>query len=82
MVSPGNNMTQKNSLDDKDQLLSLPEAAELYGFSADYLRGLAQRGRLKAQKVGDRWITTPKNMEAYIRSRKTRGAFRKDIHLD
>ena len=75
-------MTQKKKPEDKDQLLSLPEAAELYGFSADYFRNLAQKGRLKAQKVGDRWITTPKDVEDYIRSRKRRGVFRKDIHLD
>lgn len=82
MISPSNKMTQKKRLDDKDQLLSLPEAAELYGFSADYLRNLAQRGRLKAQKVGTSWVTTPRDMEAYIRSRKKRGTFRDDIQLD
>jgi hypothetical protein len=67
---------------DKTRLISLPEAAELYGFSADYLRNLAQKGRLKAQKVADRWITTPLDVEKYIESRKERGAFRDDIQLD
>ena len=75
-------MTQKKSFNDKDQLLSLPEAAELYGFNADHLRHLAQKGRLKAQKIGDRWITTPKDVEAYIRSRKKRGIYRDDIQVD
>ena len=68
--------------DDKTRLISLPEAAELYGFSSDYLRNLAQKGRLKAQKVADRWITTPQNVEDYIASRKLRGVYRDDIKVD
>jgi hypothetical protein len=67
---------------DKGRLISLPEAAKLYGFNADHLRHLAQKGRLAAQKVGDRWITTPADVETYIRSRKKRGTYRNDIQLD
>ena len=65
---------------DKTRLISLPEAAELYGFSPDYLRNLAQKGRLQAQKVGPVWVTTPQSMETYIDSRKKRGTFRDDIY--
>jgi excisionase family DNA binding protein len=68
--------------DDKTRLISLPEAAELYGLSPRYLRTLAQKGRLKAQKVGDRWVTRPQDVEQYIRSRQQRGVFRDDIQLD
>lgn len=68
--------------DDKTRLISLPEAAELYGFSPDYLRNLAQKGRLKAQKVAGAWITTPAHVEDYIQSRKKMGAFREDIQLN
>lgn len=67
------------SKDDKTRLISLPEAAELYGFSSDYLRNLAQKGRLRARKVGPVWVTTPGDMETYIASRKRRGTFRDDI---
>ena len=63
----------------KDRLISLPEAADLYGFNADYLGQLARRGRLKAQKVGKMWVTTPADVENYIRSRKQMGAYRGDI---
>jgi len=66
----------------KDRLISLSESAETYGFSAQYLSHLAKRGRLKAQKVGNSWITTPASMEDYIRSRKKRGAYRNDIQTD
>ena len=66
----------------KDCLISLPEAAEIYGFSANYLNELARRGRLQAQKVGTSWVTTPQAVEEYIRSREPRGAYRNDIQLD
>ena len=68
--------------DDKDRLISLTEAAEIYGFNADYLGQLARRGRLKAQKVGWMWITTPEDVEEYIRTRKRKGVFRDDIEID
>jgi hypothetical protein len=68
-----------NDADDKTRLISLPEAAELYGFNADYLTQLAKRGRLAAQKVGRFWVTTPNDVEEYIRSRQKRGVYRDDI---
>ena len=68
--------------DDKNRLVSLAEASKLYGFSSDYLGNLARKGRLKAQKVGHMWVTTPADVEDYIRSRKQMGAFRDDIPLD
>jgi hypothetical protein len=65
--------------DDKNRLISLAEASELYGFNADYLGQLANRGRLKAQKVGKMWVTTPQDVENYIASRQKKGAYRDDI---
>jgi hypothetical protein len=55
--------------DDKTCLISLPEAADLYGFNPKYLAQLANKGRLQAQKIGGIWIATPENVEIYIRSR-------------
>ena len=69
-------------IDDKERLISLPDAAEIYGFNAIYLRTLARKGRLEAQKVGNSWITTPLAMEIYIKSRQVKGRFRKDIQID
>jgi hypothetical protein len=68
--------------DDKTRLISLPEAAELYGFNSHYLAELSKKGRLKAQKVGNSWVTTPDDVEKYIRSRQKRGAYRNDIQAD
>ena len=64
------------------RLISLSEAAALYGFSHNYLRNLARKGRLKAQKIAGAWLTTPKDVEEFIQSRKERGVFRDDIQLD
>lgn len=68
--------------DDKTRMISLKEAATLYGFSPDYLRNLAQKGRLRARKLADRWATTPQEVEDYIASRQERGLFRDDIEVD
>jgi hypothetical protein len=68
--------------DDKNRLISLADAAKIYGFSPDYLRHLALRKRLKAQKIGGIWVTTYANVEEYIESRQKRGAYRGDIHPD
>jgi hypothetical protein len=75
-------MPNETPHDDKNRLISLSEAAELYGFNADYLGQLARRGRLKARKVGKMWVTTPQAVEDYIRSRKQMGAFREDIQAE
>jgi hypothetical protein len=65
--------------EDKTCLISLAEAAEMYGFSHAYLRELARKGRLKAQKVGRDWVTTPADVGVYIASRQRRGVYRDDI---
>ena len=76
---------EENSTDntnDKQRLISLPEAAEQYGFNSRFLGELARKGRLRAQKIGHRWVTTPEDVEDYIRSRQRTGLFRNDIEVD
>jgi len=63
---------------DIDDLLTLSEAAATYGFSGDYLRRLAEKGRLKARKLGRNWLTTSDDMKAFIESREPRGVYRKN----
>ena len=65
--------------DDKERLISLREAAEIYGFNSDYLGQLARRGRLKCQRIGWMWITTPADVEEFIRTRTKTGFYRDDI---
>ena len=66
----------------KEQLISLPEAAEISGFNPKYLAQLAKKGRLSARKIGGIWVTTRVELAAYISSRQKRGAYRKDIDID
>lgn len=68
--------------DDKTRLISLADAAAMYGFDSVYLSHLARKGRLNAQKIGNSWVTTPADMEEYIRSRQKRGVYREDISVD
>jgi len=63
----------------KDEMITLAQAAKLSGFAVTYLHKLAQRGRLKCKKFGNQWVTTPKDLEGFIKSRSTRGVYRKDI---
>lgn len=50
-------------------LLSLAEAAELSGLSQDYLKQIAQKGRLRAKKIGRNWATTLEAIEEYKKTR-------------
>ncbi len=68
--------------ENKNQLISMAEAGEIYDFHPDYLRELARRERLKAQRVDRFWLTTRANVEEYIRSRRVTGFYRDDIQLD
>ena len=63
----------------KDELITLSQAAEISGFSVGYLRILAERGRLKAKKIGVQWFTTPGDINIFIKSREKRGVYRDDI---
>ncbi|HLQ27295.1 MAG TPA: helix-turn-helix domain-containing protein [Acidiferrobacterales bacterium] len=62
-----------------DEMITLTQAADLYGFKAGYLRQLCYRGRLKCKMFGTQWTTTPEEMEKFIKSRLVRGIYRKDI---
>lgn len=64
---------QQNDEEGKSRLISLAEAAEIYGFKPDYLRQLIHKDRLEAQKIGNSWATTPASVEKYLESRKHPG---------
>lgn len=50
-----------------DGWIPTSEAAELTGYSAAYLRGLAGQGRVEAQKVGRDWFFDRESLEAHKR---------------
>ena len=45
--------------------LTVTEAATLTGYSPAYLRGLANRGRVEAHKVGRDWFIALDSIEGY-----------------
>lgn len=51
-------------------LLTLSEAAERCGLSAETLKIQARAGRLRAQKVGRNWITTESWLRSYLIDRR------------
>jgi len=65
----------------KDKLLTLAQVRREYGYTMVFLRELVHKGRLKAEKVGGRWMTTRADMEAYLASRVKRGRY-KEIKRD
>jgi excisionase family DNA binding protein len=64
---------------EKDDLITLSQAAKAYGYSGDYLRRLAEKGRLRAQKLGRNWLTTADHVETFIESREPRGVYKKKV---
>ena len=48
------------------RLISLSEAAELFGLSHSHLRKLAREGKLRAQQVGRYWVTTEEAVKEYL----------------
>jgi hypothetical protein len=57
--------------DDKDRLISLPEAAEIYGFNPNILN-LAQKGAIESTKSRDLGYNTKDVEDLYCQSPKTR----------
>jgi excisionase family DNA binding protein len=64
---------------EKDGLLTVSQAAKSFGFSGDYFRRLAEKGRLEARKVGRQWLTTSDAVESFLESREERGVYKKRV---
>jgi excisionase family DNA binding protein len=54
----------------RSRWLSLQEAAERLGLSAGTLRLQAERGKLRATKVANRWLVTLAEVERYRREHR------------
>jgi excisionase family DNA binding protein len=64
-----------------DELISLAEASQRCGLSVSYLRTIAESGRLQARKIGRNWVTTSSAVEAYLKSRAKKGAYRAELKI-
>ena len=56
-----------------EELISLAEAAEYSGLTHDFLRQLANNGKLRARKFGRNWLTTQTAIDEYLQSRSPVG---------
>lgn len=51
---------------DQEQLISLSEAAAIAKLHPDHLRKLAQKGYLRAKKIGRNWVTSEAAVAEYL----------------
>lgn len=56
--------------------LSVPEAAALSGYDADYIRKLIRGGKIKARKVVTVYMVDRRSLLAYIELARQRGGKR------
>jgi excisionase family DNA binding protein len=57
---------------ENEDLIPLSEAAELARLHPDHLRKLAQRGYLRAKKIGRNWVTSREAVAEYLRDAEKR----------
>lgn len=62
---------------DPKKLISLADAGRMFGYNAEFLRQLCDSGRIESWFIANSWLTTRKNVEEYIRTKKTMGRPRK-----
>ena len=61
-------------IDDKEFFfLSLREASDIFGLSADHLRRLAEQGKIDSRKIGRNWVTTKGAVKEYLQNRRPSG---------
>jgi hypothetical protein len=56
-----------------EQLVSLTEAAEACGLSAEHLRALVRSGKVWGTKIGRNWVTTTAAVKAYTATERRPG---------
>lgn len=57
----------------KVEWLTTKQGAELIGYNAEYIRKLAQSGRIPAQKLGRDWLMKRADLLAYVREVDKKG---------
>ncbi len=53
-----------------DDLITLQQASQVCGLSADTLRDAAREGRLPAWRVGPYWLTTRRQLHRFLMGRR------------
>jgi len=53
---------------DPEKLVSLGQIAKQFAFHPKYLCLLAAKGKLKAWRIGNMWVTLPEHVRQYVSS--------------
>ena len=61
-----------------DELISLREASELFGYTQRHVRHLITAGHVWGRKIGRNYVTTRTTLEAYKQSNPRPGRARRD----
>lgn len=56
-------------MENNDELITLDQAAQISGLKQVSLQSYAAKGRLKARKLGNFWVTTYAHLYEYLESR-------------
>jgi excisionase family DNA binding protein len=60
--------------------ITTSEAADLIGFSAEYMRRLARKGKVKARKFLGRWVFREADLREYKQTMDALGRRKHDPH--
>ena len=55
-----------------DEIITLAEAGQLCGHSPHTLTQQAEKGKLRARKLGHTWVTTPHWVKVYVEEHRRR----------
>lgn len=50
--------------------IPLKVAAQMTGYHPDYISSLIRRGHIKGEKIGRNWVTTRREVETYLSTKK------------
>ena len=56
--------------------ITVREAAERTGYTQDYIRDLAQTGKIKAKKIATVWLVSSKSLQTHQNAAQEMGAKR------
>jgi excisionase family DNA binding protein len=63
---PDNEAERNQDQPSLDDLITLPEAAKLYGLSHSHLRLLVRNEEIWGKRIGRNWVTTEQAVKEYL----------------
>jgi excisionase family DNA binding protein len=66
--------TQQPGSQSVQDFITVEEAIQLSGYTAQYLRRMARQGRIQAMKFGHFWMVNLKSLQGYIERTQSLGS--------